>query len=259
MPLEAAGRAAALEALFNISSNTYVALLEQVPIDGSGEVEVSTPGYGRILVQAWNTVQETGITKRCNVFPVSFGPYAAEIAIKGWAIYDQPLGGNLIASGIFFDAGGGQAGIVTVPPGEDVQFGADEFCLILGEDCPIVFESGPECPSVVEVRIYDNTNPLLPVLLNTKGPGAPAYVLGFNDTRPVLVEIDLDMAVNPPDWTQTYDADLPSPPTSLSYAVQTYTLEYVSPGGLTLVRTRFDQIPAPNCTWTEELTRSFIA
>jgi len=261
--LEQYGRAQALEALFNLSATTYVGLLEVLPIDGSGEVEISPPLYSRVLVQDWTTNEDSGTTSRCNVNAVGFGPYPVDVAIRGWAIWDAPLGGNLIASGLFFDTGGGQAGEVFVDTGDDIQFQPGDFCIALNQDCPVVFNGdgdGDGCPQVLEVRIYDNTNPLLPVLLTTKGPGDPAYFLGFNANLPIKVEIDLDQPITIFEWTQTYaDGDTPDPPTAQSYLSPTWTLEYVHPlpGGLgNQIITRHDQTVGGSCTFTENLTVS---
>lgn len=140
--LETYGRTQALESLFNPSETTYVALLEVLPVDSAGEVEVSPTGYARILSNTWTTANADGVTSRCNAAGVTFGPFPDAYTTRGWAIYDAPVGGNLIASGLFFDTGGGMAGEVSVPINDEVQFQPGDLCISLSQDCPIEFGDG---------------------------------------------------------------------------------------------------------------------
>lgn len=116
------------------------------------------------------------------------------------------------------------------------------------------------CPQVTEVRIFDNTDPLRPVLIATKGPGAPPTFLGPNSNLPILAEIDLDIPVNPADWSLSFaDGDAPAPPVSVSYASQTWSIQYTHPlpSTVSTVVARFDQNPdAGPCTFSEALTTS---
>lgn len=116
------------------------------------------------------------------------------------------------------------------------------------------------CPQVTEVRIYDNTDPLRPVLIATKGPGAPPTFLGPNSNLPILAEIDLDIPVNPADWSLSFaDGDAPAPPVSVGYASQTWSIQYTHPlpSTVSTVVGRFDQNPdAGTCTFSEALTTS---
>lgn len=116
------------------------------------------------------------------------------------------------------------------------------------------------CPQVTEVRVFDNSNPLLPVLIATKGPGAPPTFLGFNSNLPVLVEIDVDIPMNASDWSISFaDGSPPDAPISVGYGAQTWTVSYThpQPSSLTEVVARFDQNPdAGTCTFSEALTVS---
>jgi len=123
--------------------------------------------------------------------------------------------------------------------------------------------SPPEtCPQVTEVRIYD-VGGVSPILLATKGPGDPPFFLGFNQNTQIQAEIDIDIPINPVEWSQTFaDGDTPDPPTAVGYASQTWTVAYTHPlpSTSTTVVTRFDKLPAfGTCTLTEALTVSAAA
>ena len=150
---------------------------------------------------------------------------------------------------------------MTVPSGEDVQFQPGLFSIILSGDCPVIFGGAvSSCPSVVEVRIYDNTTAGSPALLATKAPGAGPHSLGAGGGTPILVEIQLDIAINPADWSFDYDGgSAPDAPLASSYASQVYTLEYVhpTPGGAfpNIVAVAFEQAAGlDGCSFSEALT-----
>lgn len=153
--LEPYGRSTALEFLFSPISGAHIALLSALPVDGLGAVEINPAGYARQPCAAWSTTSITGlpsVTSRCNASAIAFGPFASDVDVKGWAVYDALAAGNLIASGSFVDAGFDQAGVITIPAGDDIQFQIGDLCLSLSQDCPIVVVGAPVActvPSVV--------------------------------------------------------------------------------------------------------------
>jgi len=122
----------------------------------------------------------------------------------------------------------------------------------------------PVCPAVTEVRIYDNSNPASPVLLDTKAPGTGPFFLGPQVSIPILAEIDIDMPINPPEWSIAFvPGDPPDPPIAVGYAAQTWTIQYTHPFPSTLptvVGATLSQLPAfGTCEFTEALTSSVPA
>lgn len=116
------------------------------------------------------------------------------------------------------------------------------------------------CPRVTEVRIYDNTDPLSPVLIATKGPGEPPTFVGFNSNIAIRAEVDIDQPVDPLDWLVSLDGiDMPDPPISISYASQTWDLQYTHPlpSTISTVEARFAQERSVGiCAFSEQLTTS---
>lgn len=160
--LEPYGRSTALEFLFSPISGAHVAILGTLPVYGVGAVEIAPAGYARQACSAWSSTSITGmpsVASRCNDDAISFGPYLEDVAAKGWAIYDALTGGNLIASGAFVDSGFGQAVVITIPAGDDIQFQVGELCLSLSQDCPIVVE----VPAIV-CPVPSNVSLILPTL-----------------------------------------------------------------------------------------------
>lgn len=122
--LESYAREQVLEDLFNATNAIHVSLLSTLPVESVGEVEVSPAGYVRVSEDNWQTeaLNEVEATIRSNVDNVIFGPYAEEVLVKGWAIYDALVAGNLLATGVFLNAGDNQIITITIPIGDDIQF-----------------------------------------------------------------------------------------------------------------------------------------
>ena len=123
----------------------------------------------------------------------------------------------------------------------------------------------PACPNVTEVRIYDNRDPGSRVLLATKGPGAPAFVLGPSQFIPIYVEIDIDQDITAPEWALDWAlGDNPDPPIAIGYASQTWQISYTQPaptgGPTSTVAARLSQLREfGECEFSEALTRTFVA
>jgi len=201
--LEPYGRSAALEFLLSPLSGAHVALLETLPVYGVGAVEIGASGYARQPAVNWISSSITGlpsVSSRCNDDTIAFGPYFDDVKAKGWAIYDALTGGNLIASGAFVDAGYGQAGIITIQAGDDVQFQVGDLCLSLSQDCPIVVASSPlvNCPVPAIVTV---TLPTLTVL-NVPVGGSPIPIIA--GTGLCFGEITTDIAFDGADYTSEF-------------------------------------------------------
>lgn len=179
--LEPYGRSTALEFLFSPISGAHIALLSTLPVDGLGAVEINPAGYARQPCSSWSTTSITGlpsVTSRCNASAITFGPFASDVDAKGWAVYDALAAGNLIASGSFVDAGFNQAGVITIPAGDDIQFQIGDLCLSLSQDCPIVVSSlGDTCSIITGITVSDSGSPPVswnigdtPILVATSAP-----------------------------------------------------------------------------------------
>lgn len=221
MGLELYGRSTALEAILSPVATPYVGLLVTLPIDSAGEVEISPPGYVRVAANAWTTGSINGsvaVTSRSNADVITFGTYAVPVAVKGWAIYDAPVAGNLVASGTLVDAGFNQAGIVVVPAGDDLQFQPGNLNVSIGPDCPIVVGGGTDTCSLIDsitvngapwnigdppVIVAFPSNPTIVVNLVAPSTDMPGFTVDsganyanetISDTGPAQFTIDYDVA-----------------------------------------------------------------
>ena len=214
MGLELYGRSQALEAVLNVTETTYIGLLSVLPVDSAGEVEISPAGYARILHQDWVTqsiggdVNQTG---RCSVGPIAFPPYGEPVTMRGWGVWDAPTGGNLIASGIFFDTGGGQAGEVTVATGDNIVFNDGDFCIVLGDDCPVMFDSAPTfvCSPIAAITVNGSPWNIGDPPIVTGGATVVIFLAAASDDMPGFIEFvsnasGVGLVTGPASFTITY-------------------------------------------------------
>jgi len=82
------------------------------------------------------------------------------------------------------------------------------------------------CPEVVAFEVFDNTDPLSPVLLGSKQAGEGAFDLGPGQFIPLLVRIELSEELDPSEWTSELSTGA-NPPESISYEVVGGTPFYV--------------------------------
>ena len=239
--LETYGRTQALEALLNLTESTFVGLLDTLPVDSIGEVEISPAGYTRVLNQDWSTTDAGGVTTRSNVPLISFGPYPTDVSMRGWAIYDAPVAGNLIASGLFFDTGGGQAGEVFVEAGDDIQFQPGQFGVSIGDECPVVIGAagGDTCSDIDTITVDVGGGPVA-WSIGDPPVAAPA-------TSPVTVVITLVAAST--DMPGFVENVTNAAMTGIVDGAQDFTVTYTtSPAGAQLVTVE-NTNNSPTCTY----------
>ncbi len=253
--MEETARIAALEFLLSPVADVYVSLLEVLPIDGVGEVEVSPPLYVRVSEPNWLTGSIiTNVTTRENIDVVPFGPYSEDVSAQGWGIYDAVVAGNLLFSGGFVDGGFDQAGVLTIPTGDDFQFQAGGLSCSLGPDCPIVVGPGDPCPapSFAFITIAFESTPV-PI-------GGPPVGVATGQGG-VEGQVDMDITF---DGT-LYDAEvlfdgvpqiIPVDAIPIGPAPHTaWQFTYTQPAGVgVVVSLRVTEIADATCTWTQPMS-----
>lgn len=102
----------ALAAALPNGTDSYIGLLTTLPSarDGTGLVEASTStGYTRVAHDAWLNFTATIYTHRKNDGAVTLPVLTSALTgIVGWAIWDDPTAGNLLAFGPMTDSGGNE-------------------------------------------------------------------------------------------------------------------------------------------------------
>jgi len=257
--LEPYGRISALELLLSPLSGAHVALLETLPVYGLGAVEVSPAGYARQPAVNWSTTSITGlpgVSSRCNDDILSFGPFFDDVVARGWAIYDALAGGNLLASGTFVDAGYGQAGDITIPAGDDIQFQVGDLCLSLSQDCPIIVEVSPNiCPLPAMASFQKPTLEVISVPIG----GLPIPLAG--GTGPCVGSVGMSTGFDGSDFTAEFfyggvlqgpifPGPGPVPHTQWGFGFT----QPVAPG--TVVSVTVTKNSDPGCTFTQNFTVS---
>lgn len=201
--LEPHGRAQALEAVLSPAANIFVGLLDTMPVNGFGAIEISPAGYARISAANWTTTTIAGaseVTTRCNADNLAMGPYATEVNARGWALYDAITNGNLVASGPFVDAGFGQAGILNIPALDDIQFQPGDLCVTITSSCPVMV--APDvCPVPVYAQYVDQSFNVIVVPIG--GP-PPSEGAGNGSNSGSIIT---DIAFNGADYTAEYFFD----------------------------------------------------
>lgn len=255
--IEETARVAALEFLFSPAADVYVSLLEVMPVDGVGEVEISpAPFYARESVTNWATTSIVqNVTTRENVDAIPFGPYTEDVIAQGWGIYDAVVAGNLLASGPFVDGGFNQFGVLTIPTGDDFQFQSGGLSVSIGPDCPIVVAAQPPCPAPSFAFITLPTMESEPVPIGGPPVAVTAGTNGMNG------QVDMDITFD----GSLYDAEIlfdgvpqilpvntipagPSPHTGWEF-------DYDQPAGVgVVVSLRVTEIADETCTWTQPMS-----
>ena len=252
-------RAQALEAVLSPATTIFVGLLETMPVDGSGEVEISPPGYARTAVVNWSTTATAGVTTRCNVDSLALGPYGpAAVDVRGWALYGALTNGNLVASGSFVDTGFGQPGLLTIPAGDDIQFQPGDLCVTIADDCPLVIGSvAPDvCPLPVSAEYEDAAEEIVNVPLLGPPPNEGA------GNGPLTGFITMDAAFDGADFTAEYFFGLgpaqgsltPTPAGPGPHAGWTFV--WTQPGVGQVVTVNVTKDSDPGCTFSIGFTLS---
>lgn len=165
--LDPFGRVTVLEDLFNAGAGNHVSLLETLPINGVGAVEVSPGGYARQPATVWTTGSLNGDLPVTTLFVneiITFGPYGSSITFEGWAIYDALTSGNLLATGILRDSDLEPAGAILLTPDDDgYKYEAGDLSVSLTQDCPIVIGGLGLCPLIAGALIELPTTEIIQV------------------------------------------------------------------------------------------------
>lgn len=118
------GRALMLAGVLPTGVDRYVALYLGNPLDlATPGVEITLTGYARVAHQDWSTsVPMVGESLRANASIVQFPTITQAGSADHWAIFDAPVGGNLLRAGPIVDVMGVPFAVVFSGLGDDARF-----------------------------------------------------------------------------------------------------------------------------------------
>ena len=110
-----------LAGLLPAGTDRYVALFLGNPYETG--VEITLTGYARVAHQNWSTsVPVFGDSVRTNASPILFPLITQAGSADYWAIFDAPVGGNLLRRGLITDLLGTPTPVFFTIVGDQARF-----------------------------------------------------------------------------------------------------------------------------------------
>lgn len=121
--------ATALEALLPSGSDVYVALYaDELVLSTETGTELTDANYARVAFQDWKTVVGASSVTRTNNTAIVFPAFDGKVeSIRWWGIWDDSVGGNLLAAGPV--TSGGLPADVQAGPGDEFRFNAEALSI----------------------------------------------------------------------------------------------------------------------------------